>query len=98
LLKQIVFANKNKIAPPFKTCEFDIMYNEGISIAGDLLDQGVLHNVITKSGNSYSFGETKMGVGRETAKAFLKEEKKLQAEIRKQIMSAVKVEAKADAE
>jgi recombination protein RecA len=89
---------KNKIAPPFKTCEFDIMYNEGISIAGDLLDQGVLHNVITKSGNSYSFGETKMGVGRETAKSFLKEEKKLQAEIRKQIMSAVKVEAKADAE
>jgi recombination protein RecA len=87
---------KNKIAPPFKTCEFDIMYNEGISIAGDLLDQGVLHNVITKSGNSYSFGETKMGVGRETAKAFLKEDKKLQTEIRKQIMAAVKVEAKAE--
>ncbi len=87
---------KNKIAPPFKTCEFDIMYNEGISIAGDLLDQGVLHNVITKSGNSYSFGVTKMGVGRETAKAFLKEDKKLQTEIRKQIMAAVKVEAKAE--
>ncbi len=81
---------KNKIAPPFKTCEFDIMYNEGISTAGDLLDQGVLHNVITKSGNSYSFGETKMGVGRETAKAFLKAEKKLQAEIRKLVMAAVK--------
>jgi len=85
---------KNKIAPPFKTCEFDIMYNEGISIAGDLLDQGVLHNVITKNGNSYSFGETKMGVGRETAKSFLKAEKKLQVEIRKQIMAAVKQDAK----
>lgn len=83
---------KNKIAPPFKTCEFDIMYNEGISIAGDLLDEGVKYNVITKAGNSYSFGETKLGVGRETAKTMLKEDKKLQAEIRKQIMSALKTQ------
>ncbi len=89
---------KNKIAPPFKTCEFDIMYNEGISVAGDLLDEGVKYTVINKSGNSYSFGDVKLGVGRETAKSFLKEDKKIQAEIRKQIMAAVKIEAKAQAE
>ena len=89
---------KNKIAPPFKTCEFDIMYNEGISVAGDLLDEGVKYTVINKSGNSYSFNDVKLGVGRETAKSFLKEDKKIQAEIRKQIMAAVKIEAKAQAE
>lgn len=89
---------KNKIAPPFKTCEFDIMYNEGISVAGDLLDEGVKYTVINKAGNSYSFNDVKLGVGRETAKSFLKEDKKIQAEIRKQIMAAVKIEAKAQAE
>lgn len=78
---------KNKIAPPFKTCEFDIMYNEGISLAGDLLDQGVLYNVITKSGNSYSVGDVKLGVGRENAKKVLTEDKKLMTELRKKILA-----------
>lgn len=77
---------KNKVAAPFKSCEFDIMYNEGISISGDLLDTGVVYGVITKSGNSYSFGEIKLGVGREVAKRFLREDKKLQKEIRKAIL------------
>lgn len=81
---------KNKVAAPFKTCEFDIMYNEGISIAGDLLDIGVQYGVISKSGNSYSYGEIKLGVGRENAKRFLKADKKLMAEIRKKIMAEVK--------
>jgi len=81
---------KNKVAAPFKTCEFDIMYNEGISIAGDLLDLGVSFGVITKSGNSYSFEDTKLGLGRETAKRFLKGDKKIMKEIRKKIL----VEAK----
>ncbi len=63
---------KNKVAAPFKTAEFDIMYNEGISKAGDLLDTGVAYGVITKSGNSYTYADTKLGVGRETAKTFLK--------------------------
>lgn len=63
---------KNKVAAPFKTAEFDIMYNEGISRAGDLLDTGVAYGVIAKSGNSYTFEETKLGVGRENAKTFLK--------------------------
>ncbi|NUM25966.1 MAG: recombinase RecA [Candidatus Buchananbacteria bacterium] len=81
---------KNKVAPPFQACEFDIMYNEGISIAGDALDLGVEHGVINKSGNSYSFGEEKLGVGRENAKAFLKENTKLLKEIKKQIWQKIK--------
>ena len=81
---------KNKVAAPFKTCEFDIMYNEGISISGDLLDTGVAYGVVSKSGNSYSFGDTKLGVGRENAKRFLRADKKLMEEIRKKIMSEVK--------
>lgn len=66
---------KNKVAPPFKVAEFDIMYNEGISAAGDILDTGLLMEVISKSGNSYSFEDVKLGVGRENAKTFLKENK-----------------------
>jgi len=81
---------KNKVAAPFRACEFDIMYNEGISIAGDLLDTGVSYNVINKSGNSYSFGEIKLGVGRENAKRFLRTDKKLMKEARKKIMSEIK--------
>ncbi len=83
---------KNKVAAPFRTCEFDIMYNEGISIAGDLLDTGVAYNIISKSGNSYSFGDVKLGVGRENAKRFLRADKKLMKEIRKKIMSEVKAQ------
>jgi len=56
---------KNKVAAPFRTCEFDIMYNEGISVAGDLVDLGTERGVIKKLGNSFSFGEVKLGVGRE---------------------------------
>lgn len=81
---------KNKVAAPFKTCEFDIMYNEGISIAGDILDVGVANGSLNKSGNSYSFGEIKLGVGRENAKRFLRADKKLMKEIRKKIMSDIK--------
>jgi recombination protein RecA len=80
---------KNKVAPPFRTAEFDIMYNEGISAAGDVLDTGVKYEVVTKKGNSYSFGEVKLGVGREPAKAFLKSDKKIQAEIVKGIFKKV---------
>ncbi len=81
---------KNKVAAPFRACEFDIMYNEGISISGDLLDTGVEYAVISKSGNSYSFGDIKLGVGRENAKRFLRADKKLMKEIRKKILSEVK--------
>ncbi len=85
---------KNKVAAPFRTCTFDIMYNEGISIAGDLLDLGTEKTVITKSGNSYSYGEHKLGVGRETAKAFLKENPKLMKEIRKAVVAKEREEMK----
>jgi len=80
---------KNKVAAPFKLAEFDIMYNEGISAAGDLLDTGLVMEVISKSGNSYSYGDVKLGVGREAAKTFLKENKdvfeKIDQELRDKI-------------
>jgi len=84
---------KNKVAPPFRFCEFDIMYNEGISLSGDLLDTAVVHKIINKSGNSYNFGEEKLGVGRETAKRYLKEKPKLMAQIRKLVMDAAQATA-----
>ncbi len=76
---------KNKVAAPFKACTFDIMYNEGISVAGDALDMGLEHKVINKNGNSYSYGELKLGVGRENAKTFLKENPDLIADIKKEV-------------
>ncbi len=82
---------KNKVAPPFRTCEFDIMYNEGISISGDILDSGVTYNIIKKTGNSYYYGEEKLGVGRENAKKYLKDNPKLKEKIRKDIIKQVKV-------
>jgi recombination protein RecA len=81
---------KNKVAPPFTTAEFDIMYNEGISLAGDVLDRGVAYRVVAKSGNSYSFGETKLGMGREAAKTFLKENPKLINQIRQAVLEKVR--------
>jgi recombination protein RecA len=86
---------KNKVAPPFKVAEFDIMYNEGISAAGDLLDTGLALGVIDKSGNSYSFEGTKFGVGRETAKGFLRGNpeiaKQVDTALREKISSGEKV-------
>lgn len=84
---------KNKVAPPFKTAEFDIMYNEGISMAGDLLDAGVKFEVVKKSGNSLSYGETKLGAGRESAKTFLKENSKVADKIFKEIADKAKLAA-----
>lgn len=75
---------KNKVAAPFRTCEFDIMYNEGISLAGDLLDTGTEMGVIKKSGNTYTYGEERLGIGRENAKLGLKERPELFKEIREQ--------------
>jgi recombination protein RecA len=83
---------KNKVAPPFQNCEFDIMYNEGISIGGDLLDLGVEKGVVKKAGNSYSYGEEKIGMGRENARAYLRENKKLMASIKKEIWKIIETE------
>jgi recombination protein RecA len=66
-----VTVKKNKVAPPFRTAEFDIMYNEGISKAGDLLDVAVEHEIVQKRGAFYTFGDIRLGQGRENAKAFL---------------------------
>ena len=82
---------KNKMAAPFRTCEFDIMYNEGISIAGDLLDLGVEWNAIKKAGNSYSYNNNKLGVGRENAKAALKQESEMMQSIRSEIVESWRV-------
>jgi len=82
---------KNKVAPPFRVAEFDIMYNEGISLAGDVLDVGVEYGVITKKGHSYSYEEEKLGVGREKAKTTLRTDKKILDEITKEVYQAVKL-------
>lgn len=78
---------KNKVAAPFRTCEFDIMYNEGISVSGDLLDAGIELGVIAKSGNTYSFDSEKLGVGREAAKSTLRERPDLLKQIREKCIA-----------
>jgi recombination protein RecA len=92
---------KNKVAPPFKVAEFDIMYNEGISSAGDLLDTGIMLGAIEKTGNTHLFEDVKLGVGREAAKAFIKENKevatKIDAAIRAQIAAGITSAPEADA-
>jgi recombination protein RecA len=72
---------KNKVAAPFREAEFDILYGEGISKEGDLLDLGVDHKIIEKSGAWYAFNGERMGQGRENARAFLKENKDIRQEI-----------------
>ncbi|HEX5850065.1 MAG TPA: DNA recombination/repair protein RecA, partial [Rubrobacter sp.] len=64
---------KNKVAPPFKTVEFDVMYGEGISREGSLLDVGIENDVVQKSGAWFAYGDERLGQGRENAKQFLKE-------------------------
>ncbi len=80
---------KNKMAPPFKEAEFDIMYGEGISAAGDLLDMGVDTGVIEKSGSWYSYQGERIGQGRENAKAFLKEHSELNQKLLTHVKEAM---------
>jgi recombination protein RecA len=72
---------KNKVAPPFRTAEFDIMYNEGISKAGDLLDLATAMEIISKRGSFFNYGELRLGQGRENAKDYLRAHNELAAEI-----------------
>ena len=83
---------KNKVAPPFQNTEFDIMYNQGISYEGDLLDLGVKFGVIKKAGSWFQYGEKKLGQGREAAKKFLKENKKEVKQILKEVNKKAKEE------
>jgi len=78
---------KNKIAPPFREAEFDIMFNEGISVSGDLIDLAVNHGVVDKAGSWFSYGEVRLGQGREASKQFIRENPDLAAEIRSGIIA-----------
>jgi len=80
---------KNKVAPPFREAEFDMMYGEGISREGDLLDQGVERNIIEKSGTWFSYNGERMGQGRENAKAYLKQNKEVAAALEIKLRKAM---------
>ena len=84
---------KNKVAPPFKEAEFDIMYGEGISKVGELVDLGVKYNIIQKSGAWFSYGEERLGQGRDNVKILFKNNPELADEIEKQIREKLKDEA-----
>jgi recombination protein RecA len=91
---------KNKLAPPFRTAEFDIMYGEGISRLGELLDLGINENIVEKSGTWISYGDVKLGQGKENAKEFLKEHpdvaKEIETELRTKIGCGRKEEDEAE--
>lgn len=80
---------KNKVAPPFREAEFDILYGEGVSITGDLLDTAAAHNIIDKSGSWYSYNGERIGQGRENAKQFLKDHPEVLAQIDAQLRAAL---------
>lgn len=86
---------KNKIAPPFRVAEFDIMYNEGISKTGDVLDLAVLHNIVGKSGAWFDYADAKIGQGREASKAYLAANPEVLAEIEAKVRAKVAEEATA---
>jgi recombination protein RecA len=85
---------KNKIAPPFREAEFDIMYNQGISRSGDILDLAVTNNIVEKAGAWFAYGEGKIGQGREAAKTYLEENPKVMEEIAKKVREAATEAAK----
>jgi recombination protein RecA len=80
---------KNKIAPPFRVAEFDIMYNEGISRTGDVLDLAVQHGIVGKSGAWFDYNDAKIGQGREATKKYLKENPEVLAEIDQKVREKV---------
>lgn len=80
---------KNKVAPPFKKAEFDIIYGEGISRLGEVIDMGVEANIIKKSGSWFSYGETKLGQGRDAVKSLLKDNPELLNEIETKIIAII---------
>nr|WP_302651059.1 recombinase RecA [uncultured Agathobaculum sp.] len=87
---------KNKVAPPFKEAEFDIMYGEGISRTGELVDLGVKYGIVNKSGAWFSMGDMRLGQGREAAKQFFKDHPETADEVQKQIMDKVAEERRAE--
>ena len=87
---------KNKVAPPFRNAEFDILYGQGISREGEIVELGTLHNIIDKTGAWYTYGKERIGQGKDNARDYLKENPKIAQEIEAKIRAAVKV-AGADA-
>ncbi|MEI7504454.1 MAG: DNA recombination/repair protein RecA, partial [Paludibacter sp.] len=81
---------KNKVAPPFRKAEFDIMFGEGISKTGEIVDMGVEYGIIKKSGSWYSYGETKLAQGRDASKTLIKENPELAEELELKIVEAIK--------
>ena len=81
---------KNKVAPPFRTCEFDIMYGEGVSKVGEVLDLAVDFEIIKKSGSWFSYGETKLGQGRDSVKQLIKDNPELMDELEYKIKEIIK--------
>jgi recombination protein RecA len=80
---------KNKVAPPFRKAEFDIMYGEGISKVGEIVDLGVDLNILKKSGSWFSYGETRLGQGRDSVKALIKDNPELMEELELKIKDAL---------
>ncbi|WP_282015864.1 recombinase RecA [Marinifilum flexuosum] len=80
---------KNKVAPPFRKAEFDIMYGEGISKTGEIIDLGVEYNIIKKSGSWFSYGDTKLGQGREAVKNLINDNPELAEELENKIIDAI---------
>jgi recombination protein RecA len=80
---------KNKVAPPFRKAEFDIMYGEGISKAGEIIDMAVEHEIVKKSGSWFSYGETKLGQGRESVKQLIKDNPELAEELKEKITASI---------
>jgi len=80
---------KNKVAPPFKVAEFDILYNEGISYCGDILNAGLKSEVIKKAGSWFQFGETQLGQGMEASRDFLKQNPAVAEKIKEALMPSI---------
>ena len=87
---------KNKVAPPFRKAEFDIMYGGGISKVGEILDLGVDMNIVKKSGSWFSYGETRLGQGRDAVKAIIKDNPELMEEIEQKIKEALAPKGEVD--
>jgi recombination protein RecA len=80
---------KNKVAPPFRQAEFDIEFGKGISSSGCVLDLGIEHGIVTKSGSFFSYGDERLGQGRNNAKAYLDEHQEISKEIESKVYEAL---------